>query len=153
MLNFGPDADGQFPPEQLGVLNEISLWMFINKEAFEQTAPHQTIREGNIWFLKHKEKQTVYAFIIEDNWKLGERRTFQIRSLQATDSTKITVLGHNGKVLEYNPEVDPAPTITNQNGGMEISVMRAQRIYNDRQWSNPIVVKFEGIEFLEGKNK
>ncbi len=153
LLNFGPDADGQFPPEQLGVLNEISLWMFMNKEAFEQTAPHQTTREGDIWFLKHKEKQTVYAFIIEDNWKLGERRTFQIRSLQATDSTKITVLGHNGKVLEYNPEADPAPTITNKNDGMEISVMRAQRIYNDRQWSNPIVVKFERIESSEAKNK
>ena len=25
LLNFGPDADGNFPPEQLGILNEISF--------------------------------------------------------------------------------------------------------------------------------
>ncbi len=147
LLNFGPDADGHFPPEQLDVLNEISLWMFINQEAFEQTTPHQTTREGNIWFLKHKEKQTVYAFIIEENWKLGERLTFQIESIKARENSKISVLGHNGKVLEYQPDVDPSPTIQSKTEGIEISVMRAQRIYNDRQWPNPIVVKLEGVDF------
>ncbi len=153
LLNFGPDGYGHFPPEQSAVLNEISLWMFINKEAFDQTVPNQIIREDHIWFLKHKKEQTVYAFILEDHWEFGERKTFQIRSLRATENSKITVLGHNGKVLEYSPEVDPAPSIVNKNdGGIEISVMRAQRIYNDRQWPNPIVVKLEEIEFLRGKN-
>lgn len=149
LLNFGPDADGRFPPGQLGVLNEISLWMFINGEAFEQTVPHQPIRDGNIWFLRHRENSTLYAFITEDHWKMGERKTFQLRSLQLTDNTNISVLGHNGKVLEYNPETDPSPSIINKDDGVEISVMRAQRIYNDRQWPNPIVVKIEGIEFLK----
>jgi alpha-L-fucosidase len=148
LLNFGPDANGRFPAGQLGVLNEISLWMFINEEAFEQTEPHQPIREGNIWFLKHKENQTLYAFITEDQWKLGERRSFHLSSLKANDNTTISVLGHNGKVLEYHPETDPTPSITNKAEGVEISVMRAQRIYNDRKWPNPIVVKIEEIEFL-----
>jgi len=147
LLNFGPDAEGNFPPEQMAVLNEISLWMFINKEAFDQTEALQTIREGNIWFLKHKGKQTVYAFIVEEDWKLGERKTFQINSIQASESSKISVLGHKGEVLEYNPEVDPSPTLISKDDGIEISVMRAQRIYNDRKWPNPIVVKLEGIEF------
>ena len=127
--------------------------MFINAEAFKETIPCQIIREDNIWFLKHKEKQTVYAFLVEDNWKFGERRTFQIKSLRATYNTQISVLGHNGKVLEYNPEVYPAPTISNKANFIEISIMRAQRIYNDKEWPNPIVVKLEGIEFLEAKNK
>jgi len=151
LLNFGPDADGRFPPGQLGVLNEISLWMFINDEAFEQTVPHQPIREGNIWFLKHKENQILYAFITEDHWKMGDRKSFQLSSLQATDNTKISVLGHNGKVLEYNPETDPSPSIINKDDGVEISVMRAQRIYNDRKWPNPIVVKIDGIDFLKNE--
>ena len=30
--------------------------------------------------------------------------------------------------------------------GLEISVVRAQRIYNNHQWPNPIVVKLENIE-------
>ena len=147
LLNFGPDAKGHFPPEQLAVLNEISLWMFINQEAFEQTEPLPVTREGNIWFLRHREDATVYAFLVEENWKLGERRTFQLKSIQAGENSKISVLGHKGKVLEYNPDVDPAPTLISKADGIEISVMRAQRIYNDRKWPNPIVVKIEGVVF------
>jgi alpha-L-fucosidase len=64
----------------------------------------------------------------------------------------ISVLGHSGKVLEYNPETDPSPSIINKGDGVEISVMRAQRIYNDRKWPNPIVVKIEEIEFLNDSN-
>jgi alpha-L-fucosidase len=153
LLNFGPRPDGRFPPEQLGILNEISLWMFINQEAFDQTIPCETIREGNIWFLQRRDQQTVYAFLMEDQWKFGERRLFRIESLQALDDAKIVVLGHSGKVLEYNPDVDPAPTINNSNGGIEISVMRAQRVYNDRQWPNPLVVKLEGVELSNTKNE
>jgi len=49
--------------------------------------------------------------------------------------------------LEYQPEKDPSPSINTKDGGIEISVMRAQRIYNDRKWPNPLVVKLEGVEF------
>jgi alpha-L-fucosidase len=145
LLNFGPDADGNFPPEQLGILNEISLWMFINQEAFENTVPHQPVREDNLWFLRGEEGNTAYVFILEDNWEYGESKTFQIQSLKATDKSKISVLGHNGKVLEYQPKVDPSPKFRNTASGMEITVMRAQRIYNERQWNNPVVVKIEEI--------
>jgi len=45
--------------------------------------------------------------------------------------------------LEYTPKADPSPKIKNIDNGVEISVMRAQRIYNNKQWNNPIVVKIE----------
>jgi len=147
LLNFGPDHKGLFPSEQWAVLNEISLWMFINGEAFEQTVPGKVIRESEIWFLKHKEESTVYAFLLEEDWKYGERRNFSLKSLQAGKDARISVLGHAGKVLEYQPEKDPSPSINTKDGGIEISVMRAQRIYNDRKWPNPLVVKLEGVEF------
>lgn len=81
LLNFGPDKLGNFPPEQLGILNEISLWMFINKEAFHQTIPHHTVKEDNMWFLTSQDKRTIYIFINEDNWKFGERKVFHISQL------------------------------------------------------------------------
>lgn len=146
LLNFGPDKLGNFPPEQLAILNEISLWMFINQEAFERTIPHHTVKEANMWFLTSQDKQTVYVFINEENWKLGERKVFHVSQFNATPSSRISVLGHNGKVLEYNPDVDPSPHMKQTNDGIELSVMRAQRIYNDRQWSNPVVVKITGVE-------
>ncbi len=141
LLNFGPDALGNFPPEQLGILNEISLWMFINKEAFENTVPNHTVKEDNIWFLRSKDKTTAYLFINEEDWKFGDRKEYSISSIKATKESEISVLGHNGKVLEYQDTVDPAPTIKSIKNGTQFTVTRSQRIYNDRKWNNPVVVK------------
>ncbi len=149
LLNFGPDALGNFPPEQMSVLNEISLWMFINREAFDNTVSHHIIKEGNMWFLTSKDKKTAYVFINEDNWEFGDRKTFLIQAFKATENSQVTVLGHNGKVLEYQPDVDPSPNITPTNSGIQISVTRSQRIYNDRKWNNPIVVKITELDIIE----
>lgn len=149
LLNFGPDAQGSFPPEQLSILNEISLWMFINREAFENTVPHHTVKEGNLWFLRSKDGRTAYIFIDEDNWEIGDRKTFQSEAFKLTEDSRISVLGHNGKVLEYQPQVDPAPSVSPANNGIQISVTRSQRIYNDRKWNNPIVVKITDLAIDE----
>ena len=145
LLNSGPDALGNFPPEQLGTLNEISLWMFINGEALDKTIPHEIIREDNIWFLTSRDKKTAYLLINEENWALGERREFTVNSLLATDKSRISVLGHNGKVLEYQKETNPEPSVIQTENGMKLSIMRSQRIYNDRKWNNPVVVKITDV--------
>ena len=145
LLNFGPDKEGRFPKEQESGLNEISLWMFINHEAFGNTVPFGVTNESNVWFLKKKGENTVYAFLLEKNWPLGDRKTYDLQSVKAGNNAKISVLGQNSKVLEYDPETDPMPTIKNTKEGIEISVMRAQRIYNDRKWLNPVVVKLENV--------
>ena len=146
LLNFGPDEQGRFPEQQKNGLNELSLWMFINQEAFENTVPFEVTNESGIWFLKKKDENTIYAFILEKDWIFGERKTFKIKSLKANKDAKISVLGHNSIVLEYNPQVDPGPKVKNTNEGIEISVMRAQRIYNDRKWPNAMVVKLKNVE-------
>ena len=149
LLNFGPDALGNFPSGQLSILNEISLWMFINQEAFNQTVPYHTIKEDNMWFLTSKDKTIAYVFINEEDWKLGDRKTFQIKAINTTENSQISVLGHNGKVLEYQKDVNPAPAINQTNDGIEISVTRSQRIYNDRMWKNPIVIKITELEVVD----
>ncbi|MCG8515578.1 MAG: hypothetical protein MI740_15670, partial [Halanaerobiales bacterium] len=64
----------------------------------------------------------------------------------ASNETSISVLGQNSKVLEYQPHVDPSPTITPIPDGIQFSVTRSQRIYNDRKWNNPIVVKITELD-------
>ena len=152
LLNFGPDKEGRFPKEQESGLNEISLWMFINHEAFGNTVPFGVTNESNVWFLKKKGENTVYAFLLEKDWPLGDRKTYDLQSVKAGNNAKISVLGQNSKVLEYHPETDPMPTIKNTKEGIEISVMRAQRIYNDRKWLNPVVVKLENV-FSRNQNE
>ena len=102
-----------------------------------------------MWFLSSKDKRTAYIFLNEDNWKFGERKTFQVQAFKTTEDSQISVLGHNGKVLEYQAEVNPSPTITPTDNGLQLSVTRAQRIYNDRDWNNPIVVKITYLDIDE----
>lgn len=146
LLNFGPDANGNFPQEQSARLNEIALWMFINQEAFRATQPHHTVKENKLSFLVSKDKTTAYIFVNEENWKFGERKQYTIKSLKASATSQISVLGHNGKVLEYEVDEDVTPTVKQTKEGMVISIVRAQRIYNDKRWNNPLVVKVTEIQ-------
>jgi len=151
LLNFGPDTNGEIPGDQAGILNEIALWMFINGESLDNVEAMNPVREGNIWFTQSKKGKTVYAFITKEDWLYGRRKDFLIKSLRATDNTKISVLGHNGKVLEYQTDVDPSPLFTQTDRGLELSIMRAHRIYNDHKWPNPVVLKLENVEFKNNK--
>jgi alpha-L-fucosidase len=80
------------------------------------------------------------------DWPRGERREFLLKSLKSTPETKISVLGQSGELVEYNPSADATAVFTQQNAGLQISVVRAQRIYNNHKWPNPIVVKLENVE-------
>jgi alpha-L-fucosidase len=65
--------------------------------------------------------------------------------VEATEQTTIGVLGHDGKTIEYMPDVDGTHRFTQQTAGLAISVVRAQRLYNNHKWPNPIVVKLENV--------
>jgi alpha-L-fucosidase len=147
LLNVGPGPDGRLPQEQEDRLREVALWQFVNREALTDIEPWEIIREGDIWFTKARNGNTVYAFITRTEWPYGERKVFQLRSLRGSPDTRVSVLGHAGKVLEYAPEVDPAPHVYVNDHGLTLDVMRAQRLYNDRTWPNPVVVKIENVSY------
>ena len=142
LLNVGPQPDGVIPFEQERRIREMALWLFINGEAIYQIRPWHVIREGDIWFTKAKGSDTVYAILTkQSDWKKGERREFTIASVRATEQTIVSVLGQSGRVLEYNTKVIPETRWEQKGDGLHVSVMRAQRIYNDTKWPNPIVLK------------
>ena len=145
LLNIGPDDEGKIPDIQKGYLNELGLWFFINKEALEYVEPWPTIREGDVWFMKKQNENTLFAFITGDPIKIGGRKEILLKSVAATSGTRVSVVGHDNKTLEYNPDVNGNTTFEQTEEGLEISVFRGQRIYNDRKWPNPIVVKLENV--------
>ena len=55
------------------------------------------------------------------------------------------MLGQNDRVLEYNPDVVPETRFEQRDDGLVVSCVRAQRIYNNRKWPNPVVLKFENV--------
>ena len=147
LLNVGPHPEGFVPIEQESRLLEISAWYFINKEAIDNVRPWIIPREENISFTVSKDKKTLYGFIMGyPEWKQGERKEFVLHSVKATSGTKISVLGQNDLVVEYQNDVNPKSGFTQKEDGLHISVVRAQRIYSDYAWPNPITFKLENIE-------
>lgn len=142
LLNLGPQPDGLIPFEQERRIRELALWQFINREAIYEIRPWHVIREGTIWFAKARDADTVYAFLTKlPDWKKGDRKDFTIKSVMATEQTVVSVLGQSGRVLEYNVSAKPEARWSQETDGLHVSVVRAQRIYNDSKWPNPIVLK------------
>ena len=88
----------------------------------------------------------MYAFVTNLQWKLGEPKTITLQSVRASKDTKVTVLGQSDEVVEYRPEVKPTTTWTQDAGGLHITAYRAQRLYTDRRWPNPVVLKITNAE-------
>lgn len=147
LLNVGPKPNGELPIEQEARLREVALWHAVNAESIHSTRPWVVPREEDVWFTKKKDANTLYVFLTRrPDWPRGERREFLLRSVKATPSTRISVLGHNGRTVEYMPEVDATPRFQESADGLKISVVRGQRLYNNHQWPNPVVVKLENVE-------
>jgi len=150
LLNLGPQPDGLIPFEQERRIREMALWLFINREAVYEIRPWHVIREGDIWFTKSKDADTVYAILTKlPDWKKGQRKEFTLKSVRATDQTTVSVLGQSGRVLEYDPKANPETRWTQKEDGLHISVMRAQRIYNNTRWPNPLVLKIAQAQPVE----
>jgi alpha-L-fucosidase len=89
----------------------------------------------------------VYAIVkTAERWKYGEWRDLVLRSVRATPRTEVSVLGQSGEVLEYQPSVVPRATWKQAADGLHVRAMRAQRIYNDRKWPNPVVLRLTNVE-------
>jgi len=147
MLNIGPKPNGEVPIEQEARLREVALWYAVNKEAVHYTRPWIVAREENLWFTKKKDRDTVYVLITRlPDWARGARKDFTLHSVRATDQTEIQVLGHGGQFSEYQPTNDITPRYEQTQDGLRISVCRAQRLYNNHKWHNPIVVKLTNVQ-------
>lgn len=146
LLNIGLDPFGEIPDPESRNLTELAAWQFVNREAVVAVRPWIVTHEENIWFTASENRKTVYAIVTDiSDWTKGHRKAFVLGSVKATPETKISVLGQNDKVVEYNPDADATSRFKQTEKGLEISVVRAQRIYNNSKWPNPITVKLENV--------
>ncbi len=152
LINLGPEPSGRMPHEQERRFRELGLWMFVNGEAIHGVRPGPVIGEGSIRFTRDaNDSRTVYVFIPQGDelWEAGERRAFTLASLAADGEVAMGVLGQNDRVVEYRPQITPTSTVEQTEDGLKVSVVRAQRLYNNRAWPNPLVVKLEGVTFVD----
>lgn len=147
LLNVGHKPNGELPIEQESRMREIALWNVVNHRSILNTRPWIVTREGDIWFTKEKDADTVYAFLTRvPDWSRGSRKEFVLHSVKATERTEISVLGHGGVFSEYQPGNDVTPRFEQTENGLTLSVCRAQRLYNNHKWHNPVVVKLTHVQ-------
>ncbi len=146
LLNVGPSPEGEIPEEQKRRLEEIALWMFVNGEAIYGVRPWVVTNEGEYWFTRKKNTNTVYVIVKpKERWKYGEWKEIALRSVKATPATRVSVLGQNDEVLEYQPDVKPKSSFRQEGDTLVLRAMHAQRLYTNRAWPNPIVLKLENV--------
>ena len=146
LLNIGPMPSGRLPVEQEARMREMALWHMVNAEAVGAVRPWVITNEGDIWFTKAKDADTVYAFVPGVDWTWGTQKTVVLRSVLAGEDSNVRVLGQNDEVLEYRPSVTPKTEWEQTPEGLRVRAYRAQRLYNDRRWPNPVVLKIEGAQ-------
>ncbi len=144
LLNVGPKPDGELPIEQEERLREVAMWMFVNREAIHNVRPWVVTNEDGVWFTRGK-GNTLYA-IVTDEWKYATPKTLTLKSVAATDRTEISVLGQTGEIVEYRPQIKPQASFEQTADGLKLTAWKAQRLYTNNQWPNPVVIKLTNVK-------
>jgi alpha-L-fucosidase len=144
LLNVGPKANGELDADQEGRLREMAAWYFINHECVDSVKSWVINKENNIYFTA--KGADLYAIVTEAaDWKEGDRKTFTLHSVKAGTNTTVSILGQNSKIIEYKPNMDVSCYYKQTAAGLEVSVVKAQRIYDDHRWPNAVVIKLENV--------
>ncbi|MFT3935602.1 MAG: alpha-L-fucosidase [Chitinophagaceae bacterium] len=146
LLNIGPKSNGAIADEQENRLREMAAWYFINREAVDDVRAWTINKENNIWYTTGTGTKTVYAFVTDAaSWAEGDRKEIVLHAVKSTPATKISVLGQNSLIQEYRPGKDVSCRFKQTDTGFVVSVVKAQRLYDDHKWPNPVVIKLEDV--------
>ncbi|WP_411825226.1 alpha-L-fucosidase [Luteolibacter sp. AS25] len=159
LINMGPMPSGIVPLEQEERFRELALWMFVNEKAVYDIDPCVTAgsKEG-AYYTQSKDGKYVFAFLTQftDNnpkgrtqWARSIRKEVVLKELKATAGTKISVLGQEDRIEKFTEKHDIGTRFEQTSEGLQISVNRAQRLYNDRKWPNAVVLRLENVEFVK----
>lgn len=158
LINMGPMPSGIVPIEQEERFRELALWMFVNDEAIHNIRPCVTAGDKDIYYTQSKDGKYIYAFLTKftDNdpkgntqWGRLKRKDVLFKNLKATPETKISVLGQEARHEKFTAKHDLSFPYTQKEEGLEVSILRAQRLYNNRRWPNAVVVRFENTELIK----
>jgi len=147
VINMSPNHYGEIPHEQERTLQEIGLFMFFCDEAIYGVRPWHVPQEDGLFFTRKKDTDTVYAFVMNDPWPHGERRTYTIQNVMATENSKIEIVGQSGKVWEHHPDADNETRWLQDGNGLHIDARRTFRPYSSRDWSNPVVFRITNARY------
>ncbi len=92
LLNIGPDAQGELPPDSLARLREIGDWMAVNAEAIYKTRPVAPYKEAKICFTRLPDG-AVCAIYLADADESRPPESLMLTSHQPRPGSKVEMLG------------------------------------------------------------
>jgi len=95
LLNIGPSAEGELPPESLVRLREIGDWMRTNGEAIYKTRPVAPYKESKICFTSIP-GGPLYAIYLADEDEVRPPSTIQLYAVAPPAGSRIRMLGVAG---------------------------------------------------------
>ncbi len=98
LMNIGPGPDGDWDPVAYNRLEQIGAWIKINGEGIYNSVAIPPYSEGNVYYTKAKNGNTVYAFDLspQDEVILPSSLTLHLKG--AGTAKKVTLLGVTKKV-------------------------------------------------------
>ena len=139
LLNVGPKPNGELPIEQEALLREIALWHFVNGESIHGVRTWRIPCEGDVWFTAGREEGVVYAHVESDTpWPQRTRKEVSLFSVRAGERTTVQILGQADDLVDSE---GPAIEWRQEGDHLQIRAARMQRLYNNRGWPNPVVLK------------
>ena len=108
LLNVGPDADGNIPPEAVARMKEIGAWLRVNGEAIFDTKPLPPYGGGRVCYTQSKDGKHKYAIVllsrpagqaevylppwVKDVQILGKKEGVSKQLLKYQDSMRVTIV-------------------------------------------------------------
>ena len=105
---------------------------------------------GNIYSLRLSKMRKT---LMMKKWGRSKRKEVLLKELKSTAETKIRVLGQEHRTEKFTPRHDIETRFQQKEDGLEVSVKRAQRLYNNRRWPNAVVLRLENVEFVGNETK
>ncbi|WP_231617689.1 alpha-L-fucosidase [Novipirellula aureliae] len=158
LINMGPMPSGIVPLEQEERFRELALWMFVNNEAIYDIRPCVVAGDKDVYYTQSKDGKYVYAFLTgltDDDpnggtqWGRSARKDVLLKQLKSTPDTQISVLGQEHRMEKFTSRHDIGTRFKQTDAGLEVSAVRAQRLYNNRRWPNAVVLRLENVEFVD----
>ncbi|WP_429378225.1 alpha-L-fucosidase [Mucilaginibacter sp. UYCu711] len=98
LMNIGPGPDGDWDPIAYQRLSQIGDWIKINGEGIYGSTSIAPYSEGNVFYTKSKNSNTIYAFNLSDNEKVKMPRTVTLHLKDIKKIKKISLLGVDKKI-------------------------------------------------------
>lgn len=161
LLNVGPMPDGQISPHDEAILRDLGLWMLMYGEAVRGVRPWTVTNEGDVWLTQKKNGENSTLFAITDfdydaegtSWQQFSASRLTLKSVQATESTTVSIVSQNGECQWEQDEEGLHITAFNNHTVQIIAYPGSNPEFKGRGWSWgpdwPVAIKMTNVKLVE----